>query len=295
MECNEHPRIEELRTSLPGKLRPERLQELARTVIETHREGGSGLLLAYAVKAGLVPAGEETPPRTLFYRIIRTIHPDQLPFLQKRLETAVLTDDLSELNRLDHLLSPLRTERTRRLQSYDISEYREEQGWERDDWGFYGDADEESRWEEADELTFLDAVKLSAVGNLDIDISPFELAQLDGTLDVSRYGLFDLDGAELCKNVTILDASENDLTSVAELSGADKLIELYLAGNGIYDISPLAALSSLELLDLEDNEVEDISPLLEMPELQLVNLRGNPVENRDLLRQLAEKGVVVIL
>ncbi len=32
-----------------------------------------------------------------------------------------------------------------------------------------------------------------------------------------------------------------------------------------------------------------------MPELQLVNLRGNPVENRDLLRQLAEKGVVVIL
>lgn len=278
-----------LRQSVRARLTPEHLQTLTRYIIESHRSGNSEGLFSWAIKAGIPFDTEKPQPRQLFYRLLQLVHPDRLPVLTETFLKVEKLDDLEGMKRLENLLSldiitPVRTHR--------ISDSFEERREER--WDFDGYDDEESRWDDSEDLTFMDAVKLDAVGNIDFEISPFELSQLDGTLDVSRCGLFDLEGVEYCTHISVLDASWNELTSTVDLAGMDNLVELYLAGNSIDDISALTGLSSLEVLDLEDNEVEDVSPLGEMLSLRFVNLRGNPVEDLSVLRSLADAGVLVL-
>jgi hypothetical protein len=288
--------IATLKESVEKQLTSARLQELTRLVIEAHRGGDVALLRAYAERAGLGPEVVSAPARTLFYRIVAMVHPDKLPHLCGDFRSAIEREDVQALEKLSSLLAFRRSASVpKRRVDFDIRDYREEHIWDDGIWGCVDDADAESRWEDAEGLSFLDAVKLDSVGNLDIEISPFELSHLDGPLDVSHYGLYDLDGFEFCTNISALDASWNNLTSVGELGSSDHLVELYLAGNGICDITPLAGISSLEIIDLEDNEIEDIAPLLELAALRFVNLRGNPIEERHLVDDLIQTGVVVVL
>ncbi|MBN2049263.1 MAG: leucine-rich repeat domain-containing protein [Spirochaetales bacterium] len=296
METPSPQGIETLSRSVEALLTTEHLQALTRSIIEAHRCGNASALLQQAARAGIGLEQPNPEPRRLFYQLVQLVHPDRLPGLQKTFRDAEGKKDAAELGRLKDLLSipleaPARQSRTGD-EDTEVWEYphREESSWEPDGWD-----DEESRWEETEEVSFLEAVKMDLVGNTDLYISPFEFSQLDGTVDVSGYRLYDLDGAEFFTHITVLDASWNELTDVRELASLDRLIELYLSGNSIDDISPLAGLESLEVLDLEGNEVDDLVPLLELPSLRFVNLRGNPVKDRAVLRSLKEAGVVVLV
>ena len=77
--------------------------------------------------------------------------------------------------------------------------------------------------------------------------------------------------------LTVLNANDRGIQSLAGLEHATALQELYLRSNEITDVSPLASLTNLQRLSLWGNEVEDISPLASLTNLQRLSLWGNEV------------------
>ncbi|CAH8498023.1 unnamed protein product [Schistosoma turkestanicum] len=70
-----------------------------------------------------------------------------------------------------------------------------------------------------------------------------------------------------------------NLVSLNGLSGFTKLVELYIAFNGVSDLSPCAMLDNIEVLDLEGNLIEDktsLSYLRLCHNLTSLTLEGNP-------------------
>ena len=67
------------------------------------------------------------------------------------------------------------------------------------------------------------------------------------------------------------------LSSIAEIAGAQMLLELDLSNNAIGNLAPLANMSALEKLDLSENAVSDLSVLAGLPQLSVLDLSHNAV------------------
>lgn len=122
-------------------------------------------------------------------------------------------------------------------------------------------------------------------------------------LDVTERGVTDISGVDVLRRLETLTLDENEIHSLAPLSGMPRLTSLSVSGNplgdlddanvwalkqtnvrelrlrgiGMADPSSLAVLSGLTSLDLRDNSVRDISALGELTGLTHLNLRGNRV------------------
>ena len=78
-------------------------------------------------------------------------------------------------------------------------------------------------------------------------------------------------------SLTVLDASDRDIQSLAGLQHATALQELYLRRNEITDVQPLASLTNLQSLSLWGNEIADIQPLASLTNLRKLSLWGNEI------------------
>jgi protein phosphatase 1 regulatory subunit 42 len=80
-----------------------------------------------------------------------------------------------------------------------------------------------------------------------------------------------MNGIELCKNIVILDLSENSITSISSLESCRNLRKLYLQNNNISTISGLDNLP-LEILNLSCNQISFVSGLDTLIDLEILIL-----------------------
>jgi len=98
-------------------------------------------------------------------------------------------------------------------------------------------------------------------------------------LDAKGRGIADLTGLEKCTNLASITLTDNQITSVAPLSGLKHCQFLDLAGNQIEDISPLGGMVKLQYLQLERNKVSRLDGLENLENLRSLYLSDNQISS----------------
>jgi hypothetical protein len=294
--------LDHLYRELTLSLTEKRLGLLASRLIAAYRDKDFTLIRTAA--AALLDTGTEgEKDSVLFVRAIKLCHPDRTASLRKEAENAFNAGDretLLRLGRLFHTEKASASTAVRRPVEYspEPEEYTAEPDFGAADGGYgfdeYLETDEEY-WSEEEETTFLSVLREELIGNLDFTLTPADLAQLDGELDLSGRDLTELHGLEYCRHIGILILSGNNLDRITEAASLHDLRELYLEGNDISDISPLSGLPHLEILDISGNDIDDISPLLGMTGLKFVDMRNNPLKNHQGIVGILEKRGIAVL
>jgi len=308
---------------LQSLLTARRLQELTLGILEAKKEGNHRKLqfLHQTLFGDAEPAlpGDNRP----FFRLIHFFHPDRLALLSREVREAAEKEDLDRLRFYQKALSTPVLETggaaSRRSavrpregewnygETYGYGMPRDEAFHDGEEASFF---DEETDWasdfddtfrgeegetwddglrENDEEMDFIRAVKAEYAGVMEMSFTPSDLAALSDELELTGYGIEDLEGLDYCRGLIHLDLSDNRISRLYDLRNLYHLKELYLAGNRISDLSGLEGLSALEILDLADNDIDDITPLLSLTRLKFVNLMGNPVADSPALRKLKEQ------
>lgn len=278
---------------LETQLTTRRLQELSRSLIEAYKQKKENLLKLY----GTALFGKETEDsgNKLFLKLIKYFHPDRLAYLKQEVHKAFQTNDIKRLSFFKRLVSADEDVRKAHNKRYEM-DYTEVYTYGEEDFGYdREDFHEEDLQEENVEFDFISAVKAEYMGNLDIPLYPGDLTTFEGAMDLSGYGIKDLEGLEYCRHISSLNLSDNEISDIYEIRNLDFLQELFLSENHLTDIDWLKGLSNISLLDLAYNEIDDITPLLTMESLRFVNLTGNPVTDKEIIKKLEERDVVIIL
>ena len=127
-------------------------------------------------------------------------------------------------------------------------------------------------------------------------ITDAALADLRGDVYFSSWGIADLTGLEFATNVTGLDLSSNQLTSLGQLSGLSNLRRLSVASNQLTSLSGLSGLNLTELdassnqlssigslpgtlirLGLQSNQISSVSDLSSLTSLEELGLSTNQI------------------
>ena len=106
---------------------------------------------------------------------------------------------------------------------------------------------------------------------------------------------------EAMKRLRLLEGFNADVTDLAGLETADRLMWLYLGSNRVSDLGPLQGLEELDRIDLSDNLIADIGPLVANPGIgegyhDWVTLDGNPLSEESVnvhVPALRARGVLV--
>ena len=106
-----------------------------------------------------------------------------------------------------------------------------------------------------------------------------DLYALTGTLNVFGKGIADLEGVQFCRNITSLNASNNPLSSLPDVSGMDALQQLALVVCDFTEVPPvIAGLSDLAVLSMDVNRISEIPEFLaHMPTLRVLSLGTNEI------------------
>ena len=105
-------------------------------------------------------------------------------------------------------------------------------------------------------------------------INPLQISDYY-VIDLSGYGLSDLEGIEIFSGCQELILDSNQIEDLTPLKNMNNLIDLSLADNQISDVSALISLKKLARLNLTNNSVKDISVLKDCKELYSLTLDGN--------------------
>lgn len=306
--------FEELRCYLTVK----RLQELTLTILRAKRDNDHRQLKRLFLSVFDEDVPKDMPENRVFFKLINFFHPDRLAFLSREIQTAADTRNKEKLIFFRKALTVrVSGGNARKQPNRPAWEYTETYGYDEPmsgdyDFGDFEDGtfndsgfddtfrgedeefDDEYPDQREEDMDFIRAVKAEYLGNLDIDFTPAELTALSGELDLTNYGIEDLEGLEYCRGITHLNLSNNRISNLFDLENLYHLRELYLGGNQIADLGPLSGLTNLEILDLSSNDIEDLTPLLSLAELKFVNLLGNPIRDRRVIETLNLRGVVVL-
>ena len=237
-----------------------------------------------------------------FYKLMMIYHPDRISHYLGEIEKHFRAKNKEELQRYAHIIPVLELEQTMIVEKQSSFEYREpeEYDWDASPEEFH-DIDEENDSEEEmlDEFdepvkgrSFFTAFKQQVYGTKNIELPFYYLEELD-SLDMSGYEINDLDGLGHCKNLMILDLSNNFIDDISDISTLSHLHEIYLAGNQIGYIDALSFCSQLKIVDLSFNMIDDISPLFVLEELEYVNIAGNPIPKQQIAK-LKKRNVMVV-
>lgn len=298
-------KIESVYHELIKHVTEKKLKEISVDVIDRYKAKDLNSLLRYADILDINASGMNIS--RLFSRVIQNYHPDKTASILNSIENSF------EEGKLENLLSYKKkyifekTGEKLNQKKYDLDveetySYSDEyfgheeepvsRNNEQDDFDFEYTPDDEIN---PYDYGFIEAANRMFFGGLDYSITAEDLNNLEGDLDLSDSEIFDLKGVEHCRNITILNLSGNHIEKVERLSGLEMLESLYLSDNDIESIDSLAGLQNLKELDISFNMIEDISVLLNFNELLYVNLIGNPVKNKDVIKELEERGVIVII
>ncbi|MBN1496524.1 MAG: leucine-rich repeat protein [Spirochaetes bacterium] len=293
--------IESIYRELKRRITHARLKEISVDVISKYRAGDHDGLAFYAA---FLDSDDSAGAGKLFARVIQRYHPDKLNAILNEIELHYRAGNVEELAGMRNTF--LFEMPARRISYPDMPPAGETYAYSDMDFGYAERAarDDEMQAEESfdeydgsavdEEYGFIEAVNRLFFGNLDMAISMDDLHDLEGELDLSDYDIVDLKGIEHCINLHTLNLSGNNIRKIEPLASLTRLESLFLSGNAIRNIGCLAALTDLRELDLSFNEIEEISVLQKLDSLQYVNLLGNPITDSGTIRELTEKGVLVI-
>ncbi|HHU21900.1 MAG TPA: tetratricopeptide repeat protein [Clostridiales bacterium] len=130
-------------------------------------------------------------------------------------------------------------------------------------------------------LEDLKAQKAADYAEGDILIIGGKEVEKDATaLILSQMGLTDEDISPLAQMTKLenLSLTDNNITSIAVLSGLGELNFLHLGGNIISDLAPLRGLTKLKTLYLDGNPIRDPSPLYGLTSLTTLSLKNMEVD-----------------
>ena len=243
----------------------------------------------------------------IFARLISLYHPDRLNYYLNQIDIHSKNCDEQSMKKLSHILATLEHLDSDQLESIapDDDSYFSDiyYGYDDDDFANLSDipfnninSEENSESAEDDDSNndFLTVIQATMFGNSGQDLDRFHLENLEGAVDLSGSKIDDLNGIEMCKNISRLDLSDNNITDITALGHLILLEELYLSQNDIFSVDVLSALKNLRTIDISFSSVKDISPLFELPKLEYLNLIGTQAVKKQ-IDILVNKGVMVII
>lgn len=301
----------ELKTGITG----DRLKEISIDVISRYRAKNISALMGYARLLKI--DGSAVSINRLFAGIIQHYHPDKLSKIHNEIEKKFSSNDIDELVRIremflfrqvpkvfvnDHVKDLYEPDyETGEDEEYGYSDddfgYDETETYSEDDMEYEEDTGEMPEDEEDSipgEYGFMEALHSSLFGNLDVTLTPADLMNMDGEIDLSDMDITGLDGVEYCVYVQSLNLSGNNLYKIDHLGLLTNIEFLFISENHIENIDCLENLGRLKELDISFNEIDDITVLLKLESLVYVNVMGNPLADTDVVKQLSDRGVIVI-
>ena len=93
---------------------------------------------------------------------------------------------------------------------------------------------------------------------------------------------------QVMQKLTILGASDREITNLTGLEHATRLVRLDLWENQIQDVSPLSNLTQLRQLHLQANQITDITAFAGLTELRQLHLWGNQIRDISVLASLTK-------
>ena len=139
--------------------------------------------------------------------------------------------------------------------------------------------------------SFFDALKIRDFGDPEADF-PLDYLEEMEELEMSSFGINELDGIQFCIHVRTIDLSNNMISDLFPLMGLKEIEDLDLSDNEIGFIDDIGNLKRLKSVILANNYIEDISPLFELDDLEYVDLAGNKIDPGQ-IDTLFEMGVTV--
>lgn len=242
-----------------------------------------------------------------FYKLMMLYHPDRINHYLGEIEKHYAANDSAQLQRYSHIFPVIDLERTLPLHDQSARRSAPPEEYEQDMWdeeaAEYGfrdtdgeEPDDDLFAEEEDqdlrEMSFIAVFKRIIYGRESIELPVSHLQDID-ILELSGYGITDLDGIRYCEQLRVLDISNNAIIDISELSYLSQMNELYLADNQISFIDALGYMRYLRIADLSNNDIDDISALYELDHLEFVNVVGNRIPERQ-IAVLEKKGIMII-
>ena len=296
--------IEKIYNDLLKHVTEKKLKEISVDIISRYKSKDINSLLRYADILELDASGMNIS--RLFARIILHYHPDKTARILNIIEDNFKENQLSEMLRLKriNIFSKNKTVSVNKKYDIDIEEtysYSDEYFGHRE--SNFRNEDINYKYEEdydfddernSNEYGFIEAINKMIFGGIDDAVTVQDLLNIEGELDLSDSEIVDLKGIEHCRNITILNLSGNQIYKIDRLSGLELLECLYLSDNNIESIDSLLNLQNLKELDISFNSVEDVSVLLKLNELIYVNILENPIKNKEIIKELEDRGIIVI-
>ncbi len=236
-----------------------------------------------------------------FSKLIMIYHPDKGNQYRKEIDGIYRSGKIEMLTRFSHILTIQDIEAITMSEEFDPDiDYTPQYEWDYDNSGYeyFYDYDEEpehdlfSFYDEETDNSFFSVVKRKLYGNMDIDMPPYYLEDLE-EIEMAEYEIDYLDGIHYCKHVKNLDLSRNNITDITDIVNLISLEELYLSDNQIGFIDAIYNLRRLRIVDLSNNNIDDLSPLFKLENLEYVNIIGNNIP-KDQIERLKQKEIIVI-
>lgn len=103
-----------------------------------------------------------------------------------------------------------------------------------------------------------------------------DLAGLTGTLNIEGKGIANLEGIQFCRNIEKLNAIDNPLSNLPNMSGMTGLKYLWLMNCQFTSVpAGIASIPNLDYLDMAMNQITSITGLSGSTSLRSVNLEQN--------------------
>jgi hypothetical protein len=289
---------------LKSKVSVDRLKEISSEIIHAYKIKNFPLLQRYASYLGLDVSSMRK--NRLFSRLIQTYHPDKFNLINDEIDSCFKKNDIEALKHYERVFmfewgsSPILVEYS---EVYDI----DTEDFDRFGMGIvdisifdtrivdeYLHYDEQDDQERSEEIDIFDALQRELCGGLAYTLSQFDLNSLEGDLDLSDYGISNIEGIEHCVNIASLNLSGNRIFDINPLASLTNLESLFLSENRIRDINSLSALTGLRELDVSFNDIEKADVLLSIDTLKYVNLAGNRIKNEEVTERLRNRNAIVI-
>lgn len=277
------------------------LNSITAKIIELYKAKEYDIIREIASKISeFVPFSDE-PIHKCFSKLVILYHPDKGAQIRKKIQDLSNSVGDSELLPFSHILKIQDIDKIVVSKTYEIDEvFEPEYAWDRETSGYeyyteertYSDSDTNNYEDDIVDNSFFAAVKRKFYGFMDVDL-PYYYLEDHEEIEMSGYGIDDLDGVKFCKHVRNLNLSNNYISDISELQHLKELEELYISNNQIGFIDILIACKKLKVIDISMNSIDDISPLFELVHLQYVNIIGNKVDKKQ-IQYLKDNDVIVI-
>ncbi len=117
--------------------------------------------------------------------------------------------------------------------------------------------------------------------NQNKEISFDEASSYEGILDLSGYGINNVDGIQYFTKVRVVNLSNNNLKNLKLISELKEITSLDLSFNNIEDISGIENCSNLMMLDLSSNKISNADVISKLTNLEFLAISTNEINNID--------------